>query len=407
MFRGDLVLVDPRKPPESRMLHLDRPSGRNEDRLTGPVGLSRGNASKAVEGAEDTFASAVQDVSVDHRGADVVVAKQLLDGADVVAVFQEVGGEGVAEGVAGGPLGDTGFLDGVADGALHDRFVMMVAAALAGIERHVGPGGREDPLPGPFAAGVGVFAAEGVGEFDPAAAARQVVFVLAVDAFEVASQGILHGGGQHGDAVLLPFAVPDEQLVGAEVDVFGPQAQGFEQAQAGAVEQRRDQEIGAGEALQDLAHFGAAQDDWQALGGFGARDVLQPAELMLEDFAVQKQQRAEGLRLGAGAHLPVNRKGGQEAGDLLLAHLVGVAAVVKQDVPADPALVRFLGPPAVMSCAQFRADPFEQPGFRTAAAGPLGDGRPRGAAVDLGAHVQPFRGGLGSCTSGCVPRLYR
>jgi hypothetical protein len=45
-------------------------------------------------------------VGVDHGGGHVAVAEELLDGADVGAVFQQVGGEGVAEGVAGGALGD-------------------------------------------------------------------------------------------------------------------------------------------------------------------------------------------------------------------------------------------------------------------------------------------------------------
>lgn len=39
-------------------------------------------------------------MGVDHGGFDVAVAEEFLDGADVVAVFDEVGGEGMAEGVA-------------------------------------------------------------------------------------------------------------------------------------------------------------------------------------------------------------------------------------------------------------------------------------------------------------------
>jgi hypothetical protein len=37
--------------------------------------------------------AAVEDVGIDHRGGDVLVAEQLLDGSDVVAVLKEVGGE--------------------------------------------------------------------------------------------------------------------------------------------------------------------------------------------------------------------------------------------------------------------------------------------------------------------------
>jgi hypothetical protein len=57
-----------------------------------------------VEGAPDAVGAAVEDVGVDHGRADVVVAEQLLDGADVVAVLKEVGCKAVAKGV-----GVTGF----------------------------------------------------------------------------------------------------------------------------------------------------------------------------------------------------------------------------------------------------------------------------------------------------------
>jgi hypothetical protein len=66
-----------------------------------------GQEEGVVEGALDGEAASVQDVGVDHGGADVAVAEELLDGADVVAAFEEMGGEGVAKGVAGGWLGDT------------------------------------------------------------------------------------------------------------------------------------------------------------------------------------------------------------------------------------------------------------------------------------------------------------
>lgn len=44
----------------------------------------------AVGGAADAGGAAVEDVRVDHGGADVAVAEQLLHGADVGAVLEEV-----------------------------------------------------------------------------------------------------------------------------------------------------------------------------------------------------------------------------------------------------------------------------------------------------------------------------
>ena len=49
----------------------------------------------AIQGAADGRGAGVRDVDVDHGGGHVTVAEQLLDGADVVAVFEQVGGERV------------------------------------------------------------------------------------------------------------------------------------------------------------------------------------------------------------------------------------------------------------------------------------------------------------------------
>ena len=43
-------------------------------------------------------------MGVDHGRGDVLVAEEFLDRAEVAAVLEPVGGEGMAEGVAGGAL---------------------------------------------------------------------------------------------------------------------------------------------------------------------------------------------------------------------------------------------------------------------------------------------------------------
>lgn len=54
------------------------------------------------------MATAVQDMRIDHRGADVLVPEQLLDGADVVSRFEQMCSEGVTERVATHMLDDAG-----------------------------------------------------------------------------------------------------------------------------------------------------------------------------------------------------------------------------------------------------------------------------------------------------------
>jgi hypothetical protein len=88
--------------------------------------------SDRVEWAADAAGAVSEDVGVDHCGADVAVAEELLDGADVVAALEEVGGEGVAEGVAGDPLVEARLACSTLDGTLHHALVKMMPALQAG-----------------------------------------------------------------------------------------------------------------------------------------------------------------------------------------------------------------------------------------------------------------------------------
>jgi hypothetical protein len=65
-------------------------------------------------------------VGVDHGGLDVLVAKQLLDGADVVAVLEQLGGECMPEGMRADGLRDGGLADGIPDGVLQDAFISII-----------------------------------------------------------------------------------------------------------------------------------------------------------------------------------------------------------------------------------------------------------------------------------------
>jgi hypothetical protein len=82
---------------------------------------------ESVEGASDAEADLVGGVKVDHGGADVGVAHELLDGSDVAAVAEHLGGEGVSEGVAGRLLEDLSGADGILDLPLDGGGVEVVA----------------------------------------------------------------------------------------------------------------------------------------------------------------------------------------------------------------------------------------------------------------------------------------
>src|SRR5690606_21035145 len=103
-------------------------------RSQGARGAGEGST---VQRTEHTERAAVEHVGVDLRGGDVLVPEQLLDGADVVAVLEQVGGEGVAQRVRRDRLVDAGRAPRPADRAPDHSVVQVVAAhdAVARIPR--------------------------------------------------------------------------------------------------------------------------------------------------------------------------------------------------------------------------------------------------------------------------------
>ena len=81
-----------------------------------------------VEGTADATGAPIEHVGVDHRRADVIVAEQFLDGADVVAVFEQVCGEGMTESMRGRVLADARGARGRGDDALDGAFMKVMAA---------------------------------------------------------------------------------------------------------------------------------------------------------------------------------------------------------------------------------------------------------------------------------------
>ena len=88
---------------------------------------------------------------------------------------------------------------------------------------------------------------------------------------------------------------------GLEVDVFDAQAQCFEQPHAGAVEQADDEAVGVcRQVAQQGGGFSLGEDGGQVFAGLCAGDAVQPWQVSVQDFLVQKQQGGQGLVLGAG-----------------------------------------------------------------------------------------------------------
>src|SRR5690606_8298668 len=97
-----------------------------------------------VQWAEHRAGTAAEYVGIDLGGRHVLVAEQLLHRADVVAGFEKMRGEGVAQRVAGRRLDDAGPVAGELDCALQGRLVDVMSAPAASARVRRLASGRED-----------------------------------------------------------------------------------------------------------------------------------------------------------------------------------------------------------------------------------------------------------------------
>ncbi len=173
-------------------------------------------------------------------------------------------------------------------------------------------------------------------------------------------EGLLEPRRQEGDAFPQSFAIADGDLVVAEVDVFEAQTQRFHQAQAAAVEQLGHETVIALNMGNDAVGLSAGEDD----GEFGwTPDTLDAGKVLkfaVEDLLKKEEQSAEGLILGRGGNALVDGEVAEERRDLLFAHGVGMAFVVKKDEATDPTEVRFLGANAIALHAEMPVDAVEE-----------------------------------------------
>ena len=81
-----------------------------------------------VQGRADCQAAALQNMGVDHGGFNILMTEQFLDSADIVAVLEQMGSEGVAKGVRGDGFVNFYELSGLANCLLQNCLIQMMTA---------------------------------------------------------------------------------------------------------------------------------------------------------------------------------------------------------------------------------------------------------------------------------------
>ncbi len=164
--------------------------------------------------------------------------------------------------------------------------------------------------------------------------------------------------GHGSDAIFFAFAVADGDGFIFEVDVFDAEADAFHQSQAGAVEKL------AMSLCAPLSWLMMLMVSWRVRtvgrrSGRLARSKEDGFDFLLEDFAVEEEDGAEGLILCGCGDVAFSGEVGEEGADFGCAHL-GVLFAMEEDVAANPVDVGFFGAVGVVFGAEGVGELVEQ-----------------------------------------------
>jgi hypothetical protein len=337
---------------EDRFPHIPKTKGRKWGRISGLKIQRTMNAEPA----------AIEDMGVDHGCFDIGMAEEFLDGADIVAGFEQVGGEGVTEGVATDGLGYAGNAGRPADFLLQAGYIRVMTAedARARIDRE--PVRGKDVLPLPLAGGGGILALKGIRQVDAAGSERTIGIEHTADTPQMILQRSMEAIREDRDAVLEAFAVADEDLAEVEIRILDAQAEDLHEAHSAAVKELGHEKVRAGEPGQQGEDFLLGKHDGEAGGAFGAHEMEGRIQLFAQDVAEEEDQRVHGLVLGGGGNLFADGEVGEKSGDLRFGQPFGREGGMEGEESADPIHIGLFGADGIMPEADAGAEAIEQDG---------------------------------------------
>jgi hypothetical protein len=249
-------------------------------------------------------------VSVNDRGYRALVAEVDLDLAQVLALFEQVGGIGVAQRMDMGLLGDAASPQREAESPLQRgpaHWFSGGGSALATV-----------PLGGKEQDGMAV-------------------------GFPLLAQENQGARGQGNVAVVITFAGADVQEHALRVDIADLQAQALAQAQpAGVNGAQADAMIQGGHGGQDAAHLGGGEDDGQLELGVGASQFQFMRPGAVQGFFPEELDGADGLGAGLTGDLLVGLEVDAVLADILGREQVGGFAVELAEL-AETGVIGLLG----------------------------------------------------------------
>ena len=191
-----------------------------------------------------------------------------MDGSDVAIVLQQVGREGMPEGVASSPLRETCGPDCTVDGALNRRCMKVIAPLDARVPFPKAACCGENPLPRPIGAGTGVLSPKRTRQFNMSESVLEVRIVDPLGSVELVPQRNDCRHWEHRVPLAVALWVSHDDFTPFEIKVLDAQFETFVESKSSAVEEKGNEPVGPGKSLQDRRHLASSED---------RRKMLRPA----------------------------------------------------------------------------------------------------------------------------------
>ena len=146
---------------------------------------------------------------------------------------------------------DAGLSDGCVDCSSDNGLVQVMATCLVGSGIDASGARGEYVLPAPVDGCLGVLPVECRGHVDAAEAVSEVLLMEIGDLGEMILEPLSARGWKKGRSILVALAVSDGDGAKVEVYVLDAEAEAFEDAHPGPVEEHDDQLNGAFETIQE------------------------------------------------------------------------------------------------------------------------------------------------------------
>lgn len=281
------------------------------------------------------------------------MSKQFLNGADIISVLEEMGGEGMPEDVRSNRFIDAGKTSSVFDRTLQIRFVQVVTPSDATDRVRRKNRSREDILPGKFTIRIRIFPFQGIWKIGGPKALGEIQPMLRLDLLEMKAKLCDEHVGEHGDAVILALAIADNNLMVVEIQILDAQPQNFHQAEPAAVQDLCHNLIDATHVGNDALCLDPGKNGgnpfWLRRTNGKQRRLVQ---LDVENISVEKKDGTDRLVLGRGSDGFLGNQEGNEIVDLGNTHLARVTFVVKEDVLAHPGDISLFGAKGIVAIAK-------------------------------------------------------